>query len=349
MRLPKGWAISAFDETVKSFRLTSEFGESIFRLDKIVRLYRAERFIAFINLIIHQPVLLNEVIKYLEPVSDRNYIDATADGGGHAIAIVQAIRPRGRLLAIEWDEELLKIIQQRLEKECPGCEANYLLSNTSYTELTATVNELNFKPVHGILFDFGMSSFHVEQSGRGFSFQKDEPLDMRYSLGADKTAADILNRSAPDELEKIIKNFGEERFARPIVKKIILARRIRPILKTSELVEVIKSATPNWYHHSRLHFATRTFQALRIIVNHEFENIALGLAQAAEILEVGGRIITIAFHSLEDRIVKTFFREPSRKNNFKSLTKKPVRPGPSEIKGNPRSRSSRMRAFEKIS
>lgn len=300
---------------------------------------------------------MNEVIRYLDPRPGRNYIDATADGGGHAIAIAKAIQPLdpargkpGKLLALEWDESLFPELRERLKKACGSFSKNFVLRRTNYTRIESLVRSLGFGPVMGVLFDLGFSSFHLEASRRGFSFQQDEILDMRYSRkDLTETAADVLLRRTQPELERMLKEFGEERFARPIAREIVRARRHGPIRKTGELVAIVEHATPHWYHRGRTHCATRTFQALRIAVNREFENIPQGLAGASRILAAGGRIAVIAFHYREDALVKQFFRQPEIRSWFTPLTEKPVRAEPGEIARNPRARSALLRAYQKNS
>jgi len=217
-----------------------------------------------------------------------------------------------------------------------------ILVNDSYVNLAETVRKQRFKPVSGILFDLGFSSWHLEESGRGFSFEKNEPLDMRYNPENPLTAEKIVNNWSEREIEKILREYGEERFTKRIAREIIQERKIKPIKTTFQLVETIKKSTPIWYHHRRIHPATRTFQALRIAVNDELNNLKKALPQAVEILEKDGRLAVISFHSLEDRIVKNFFRE-----NLKILTKKPIRPSLEEIEINPRSRSAKLRVGQK--
>lgn len=298
---------------------------------------------------IHVPVLRDEVLEYLRPEPGKNYIDATADGGGHAAAIIKAIQPRGKLLALEWDEALVRELRARLKKECVSFSKNYVLRRTSYTHIEHLVRSLRFGPVAGVVFDLGFSLFHLEASRRGFSFQRDEILDMRYSReDLSETAADVLRRRTQPELERILKEFGEERFARAIAREIVRARRHGPIRTTGELVAIAERATPRWYHRRRTHCATRTFQALRIAVNREFENIPRGLAGASRVLGTGGRIVVIAFHHREDALVKQFFRQPGMPERFRPLTGAPVRPQPNEIARNPRARSALLRAYQKI-
>ena len=297
----------------------------------------------------HIPVLLDEVIEYLDPKPGQKFIDATIGGGGHALAILEHITPGGKLLGIEWDGELLKRLEtqiQHLNKD------DTVLINDSYVNLERIAEDNNFKNVQGVIFDLGMSSWHLEESGGGFSFAKDEPLDMRFSRRMDAdggpTAAEIINRYREEELTQILKEKGDERFAKRIAEAIVKARKEKPITTTFQLVEIIKNSTPFWYRRGRIHFATRTFQALRMAVNNELENIRSGIGQAESVLAAGGRLAVISFHSLEDRIIKNFFREESKKENLKILTKKPIRAELAEITANPRARSAKLRVAEKI-
>jgi 16S rRNA (cytosine1402-N4)-methyltransferase len=289
---------------------------------------------------VHIPVLQKEVLQYLDPKPNDNFIDCTIDGGGHALIILEKIKPNGRILGIDLDEEIirnLEIKKQELDTN------NLILVPGNYVNLKEIVEKLNFRPINGILLDLGMSSGQLEESGRGFSFQKNEPLDMRYSKIRGKiTAADILNNFTEHEIENILRGYGEERFSRKIAREIILAKEIRPVETTFQLVEIIKKAIPGRCQKGKLHFATRTFQALRITVNSELDNLKKVLPQAIEVLAPGGRIVIISFHSLEDRIVKKFFREKGQ--NLKILTKKPIGASSEETKSNSRSRSAKLRA-----
>ena len=298
---------------------------------------------------LHTPVLEAEVLSYLDPQPGRRYVDATADGGGHTLAILKAIRPTGTVLALEWDEELFRELRERLQRECPPSNSTCVLRRASYTDLGAIVRSFGFSPVAGVLFDLGASSFHFEASRRGFSFQKIESIDMRYSRDTPETAADILRTRSERELEEIFRAFGDERFSRRIARAVVTERKRRPLRTNADLVEVIRRATPTPYHRGRIHFATRTFQALRIAVNREFENIPRGLEAACAVLAPHGRIVTIAFHSGEDAIVKNFFKKPEMRTGFSALTPKPVRPTAAEVRQNPRARSAILRAFEKTS
>jgi 16S rRNA (cytosine1402-N4)-methyltransferase len=293
----------------------------------------------------HKPVLLKEVIEWLDVGRNKNYVDCTIGEGGHAIEILKRNGPKGKVLGIEIDPELYK----KLKKEAPE---RLILVNDSYTNLKEIVERENFKKVYGILFDLGISSWHIEKSGRGFSFLRDEPLIMRYNGNlteeAKLTAEMIVNEWPEREIERILKEYGEERFAKRIVREIVKARKVKPIKTTLQLVEVIKKAVPSFYRHRKIHFATKTFQALRIAVNNELENLKVALPQTIEVLEKEGRLVVISFHSLEDRIVKNFLKEKEREGKIKILTKKPIRPSKEEVKQNPRSRSAKLRAALKI-
>jgi len=292
----------------------------------------------------HIPVLQKEVLQYLNPKPNENFIDATCGEAGHTLAILEKTSPNGKILGIELDPELY----QKLPRFHLGKRG--ILVNDSYSNLKEIVERENFKKVSGILFDLGLSSWHLEESKRGFSFLRNEPLDMRYNFQNSLTAEKIINQWPEEKIGKILKEYGEEKFARRIAKEIIKARKVKPIKSTLQLVEVIRRAISPKYRFGRIHFATRTFQALRIAVNDELENLKKVLPQALEILEPGGRMVIISFQSLEDRIVKNFFRNyrgPTRAK-LKILTKKPVGASSEEIKINPRSRSAKLRAAIKL-
>jgi 16S rRNA (cytosine1402-N4)-methyltransferase len=290
---------------------------------------------------IHEPVLLKEVIEYLNVGKNKNYVDCTVGEGGHAIEILKRNGPKGKVLGIEIDSELYKKLkEEKLER--------LILVNDSYSNLKEIVERERFKKIYGVLFDLGISSWHIEKSGRGFSFLRDEPLIMRYDWRQELTAEKIVNEWPEKEIERILKEYGEERFAKRISREIVRARRAKQIKTTFQLVEIIRKSVPSFYQHQRIHFATKTFQALRIAVNNELENLKIALPQALEILEKGGRLIAISFHSLEDRIVKNFLKEKEREGKIKILTKKPIKPSKEEIIKNPRSRSAKLRAVLKI-
>jgi 16S rRNA (cytosine1402-N4)-methyltransferase len=272
----------------------------------------------------HIPVLLNEIIDQIEP--NKNYIDCTLSFGGHTKEILKRNQPNGKVLGIEIDKEIFEktISDNRL-----------IAVNDSYANLEKIVEENNFKEVSGILLDAGMSSYHIDSSKRGFSFNKDEPLLMNYSDGL--SAEEIINTYSEDEIEKILREYGEEKFSKKIAKKIVEERKKRRIKSTLQLVEIIKRIVPR----SKINPATRTFQALRIEANQELENLKKVLPQALRILDSGGKLMIISFHSLEDRIVKNFIKENRLELN------KPITPSEKEIRSNPRSRSAKLRIIVK--
>lgn len=308
----------------------------------------------------HIPVLQKEVTHYLNPKPNENFIDCTIGEAGHTAVILEKNGPKGKILGIETDPELY----QRLKEQCLTWDTKQglVLENDSYVNLKEIVKKQKIKPVQGILFDLGMSSWHLEESGRGFSFLKNESLDMRYNSASPLTAEKIVNYWSKFDLEKILKEYGEEKFAKRIAQKIVEERRLRPIKNTFQLKEIISKVVPGQYRRQKIHFATRTFQALRITVNNELNNLKIALPQALDILEPGGKLAVISFHSLEDRMVKNFFKElagycsmsashSSRRCAFASqklaclkiLTKKPITPSKEEIRVNPRSRSAKLR------
>ncbi|KPJ57078.1 hypothetical protein AMJ49_02820 [Parcubacteria bacterium DG_74_2] len=289
----------------------------------------------------HIPVLKNEVLEYLNPKPDKNFIDCTIGGGGHTKAILEKNGPKGRVLGIELDAQLYeKILKLNIDR--------LILVHDSYTNLREITERKNFRSISGILFDLGLSNWHLKEGNRGFSFLKNESLDMRYNSRSNLTVEKIVNDFSEQEIEKILKVYGEERFAKRISKKIVEERKKRKIQTTFQLVGVIKKAVPDWYQHKKIHFATKTFQALRIVVNKELENLKIALPQTLKILERNGRLIVISFHSLEDRIVKNFLKENSKKGLIKILTKKPVRPSLEEVKKNPKARSAKLRSAIKL-
>ena len=299
----------------------------------------------------HTPVLLKAVLEQLDPRPGQKFIDATVDGGGHALAILERIQPGGKLLGIESDGQLLQELERKMQSE--KRKVGLTLINDSYTNLKIIAEREGFVEADGILFDYGLSSWHYEQSGKGFSFQKDEVLDMRYNTQPGtwnvkhETAAEIINQYPREEIEKILREYGEESFAEAIARAIVKTRQAKPIISTFQLVAVIESAVPGWYRGGRrLHPATKTFQALRIAVNHELENVESGLRQALTVVPAGGRVAAITFHSLEDRIVKTIFKSLSV-SEF-NITKKPITASREEIISNPRARSAKLRVCTKL-
>jgi 16S rRNA (cytosine1402-N4)-methyltransferase len=292
----------------------------------------------------HVPVLLKEVIDYLNPQANENFIDATIGQGGHTAAILEKNKPKGKVLGIEMDSDIYKELKEKMAK----MSDRLILINDSYVNLKKIVKKNDFGLVHGILFDLGMCSWHLEASKRGFSYLKDEPLDMRFNSKNDLTAAEIINFWDIKEIERILREFGEEKYAHRISLAIKEVRKKERIVGTQQLVDILKKVLPKNYDKKRIHFATRTFQALRIAVNDELQVIEDGIKQAIKILEPGGRIAVISFHSLEDRIVKNLFREKAKIGELNILTKKPLTVSSEEIRNNSRSRSAKLRAAEKL-
>lgn len=289
----------------------------------------------------HVPVLKEKVLEYLNPQPNQHFVDATLGFGGHTAAILEKTGPRGKVLAVEWDEASLDQAKKAIPEEL---QKRIVFAQDNFAHLADIVKKTKFPKVSGILFDLGMSSWQLEKSERGFSFQKNEVLDMRFDPAHVLDAKKILNLWSRQDIELVLKEYGEEQFARDIAKAIVEARKEKPIIRTSQLVEIIISATPSWYHRKRISPATKTFQALRIAVNSELENIKTALEQAVSLLNPKAKLAVISFHSLEDRIVKNFFKENP---NLTILTKKPTTADPKEQRINPRSRSAKLRVAVK--
>lgn len=285
----------------------------------------------------HLPVLQKEVLWHLQPKPNENFIDCTIGNGGHSSAILEKTGPRGKILGIDRDPKQIENCKLKIG----NLKTRAILVCDNFACLQEIVKKNRFKPVHGILFDLGMSSWHLSESGRGFSFQKKEPLDMRYNSASQLTAEKIVNYWSKIELEKILKEYGQEKKAGKIAQKIIEARQVKPIKTTAQLRQIVSQARTA---------PQRTFQALRIAVNDELNNIKKALPQAQDVLKPGGRLVVISFHSLEDRIVKDFFKQPGHGggDGLKILTKKPVTPDLKEIRVNPRARSAKLRACQKV-
>ncbi len=302
----------------------------------------------------HVPVLFHEVLDTLALIPGGLYVDGTVGAGGHAQGILKAISPDGKLLGLDRDPAALEIAESRLAE----FGNRVVLIHSSYSDLKLHLNNLNWKSVDGILLDLGLSSMQLDNPERGFSFRKSGPLDMRFDLSQPFSAADLVNESSKDDLADLIFRYGEERYSRKIADAIIANR---PLEDTQELADIIESAIRN--KPSRIHPATRTFQALRIAVNQELKALEAFLPTALDALNPGGRLAVIAFHSLEDRIVKQFFRKESKdcicppeipqcvcehKKQLKEINRRPIRPEDKEILDNPRSRSAKLRVAEKI-
>lgn len=290
----------------------------------------------------HTPVLPSETIKYLAPSKNENFIDATCGLGGHSKLILEKNGPKGRLLAIDQDQEALAIAKETLKNYKD--RVDFVKSN--FTELGLIKRKWSVETIDGILFDLGVSTMQLTQGTRGFSFNRNAELDMRMSPDSQRISAKVIvNSWSENELTKLLRNLGEEPFAKKIAHEIVKARQNQPITMTDELVAIIKKSMPPNYRFSReKHFATSTFRALRMAVNAELENIESGLRQALQILSPGGRLVVISFHSLEDRIVKNFFKD----NNVEILTIKPIVAEADELTQNPSARSAKLRAARKI-
>jgi len=298
--------------------------------------------------------MVAEVLRYLSVQPGGRFVDCTVGGGGHSLAILEAAAPGGLLLGIDADADALKIARTRLQSHTDSV----LLSQANFRDLTAVCRKTNFIPVHGVLFDLGVSSYQLSAEGRGFSFQVEAPLDMRFGEGQTVTADEIVNTYSERDLADLIWRYGEEPASRRIARAIVGAR---PLATTSELAAVISRAAGG--ARRRIHPATRTFQALRIAVNDELNALTSALGQAIDVLGRGGRLVVIAFHSLEDRIVKQFMRRESRdcicppeapactcghRARLRLVTKGAARPSQEEVAVNRRSRSARLRAAEKL-
>jgi len=289
----------------------------------------------------HTPVLPEETIEALAVQPGGRYIDCTLGTGGHAAAILEHSSPGGQLLGIDADPEAMKAAKSRLE----AYSGSTVLVNQNFINLKDICNKYHFFPVHGILFDLGLSSLQLNGNGRGFSFRHDAPLDMRLNPHQQVTAADIVNTLTETELARVIKTFGEESRGNRIAQYIV---RQRPVKTTFELAEIVEQATGG--RRGRIHPATRTFLALRIAVNQELENLRATLEQAVDFLGLRGRLVVISYHSLEDRIVKQFTHQEAGGDNprLKLINKKVITPSLAEIHFNPRSRSAKLRAAERI-
>jgi 16S rRNA (cytosine1402-N4)-methyltransferase len=292
---------------------------------------------------LHRPVMVKEVVDWLMPRPAGIYIDGTVGEGGHSQAILEASAPTGRIIGFDRDNEALAAANEALQ---PFAERVTLI-HEHYREARAVVAAMGLSGVDGILLDLGVSSRQLDASARGFSFQAQGPLDMRMDLRESIRASDLVNRLPEPELARIIYEYGEERYSRRIARAVVRRRKSGPILTTQALVDVIREAVPPPYLHGRLHYATRTFQALRIAVNHELDDLKPSLGMFADLLLRGGRLAVLSFHSLEDRIVKQTFRAlgGGATGEFQVLTKRPLTPSSEECVINPRARSAKLRVL----
>ncbi len=306
----------------------------------------------------HRPVLREEVVRLLDPQPGKVYVDGTVGLGGHTEALLEAA-PVITVVGIDCDANALVIAAERLSRF--GDQIHLIHGN--YRDVTDHLSGLAIGEAAGFLLDLGLSSLQLDTASRGFSFQTDGPLDMRMDSARPETAADWVNEASAQALTDILIRYGEERFASRIARAIIAAREKGPITTTQTLAEIVGQAIPKRFHPKRIDPATRTFQALRIAVNQELENLEAGLEAGFGALESGGVIAAISFHSLEDRIVKDFFRHKvlsctcppdlpvcacDKQVEAEILTRRPIRPSPKEVANNPRARSAKLRAARKV-
>ena len=307
----------------------------------------------------HQPVLLQEVTELLVRKPDGVYVDGTVGNGGHSEAIGGKISPKGRLICLDRDSEAVRISEERLS---PLSE-KLSLFKANYVELAEVLKGLGIEKVDGIFLDLGLSSHQLEHSGRGFSFNRDEPLDMRMDSDNRLTAHEVINTFSSNNLVRILREYGEEKWAKRIVKSIEEERKRKPIKSSLELANLVKNAIPVSHHTKAKHPGTRTFQALRIAVNKELENLRTFLDMVPFLMNKGGRFVVLSYHSLEDRMVKQTMVDWERQctcppdlpkcvcgkvSLFERLNKRGIRPTPQEIKKNPRARSATLRVAERI-
>lgn len=307
----------------------------------------------------HQPVLSEEVVSYLITRPEGVYVDATLGMGGHTKSILDHTRSRCLVIGLDVDEEAISISRERLS----AYNGHVIYRNSNFSDIDKVLDSLDIREVDGIIADLGMSSFQIESSERGFSFMREEPLDMRMDPRLRFTAYDLVNEMTLDEISRVLRMYGEEKWSRRIAKRIVETRKESPIKTSAELAGVVSLAIPRKFHPARIHPATKTFQALRIAVNNELENIEAFIGRAVSRLRVGGRLVIISFHSLEDRLVKSsFLRMASpcicppgmpecgcgKKKVLDIITRTPVIPADEEISNNPRARSAKLRVGERV-
>lgn len=315
----------------------------------------------------HTPVMLTEVLEFLDPKEGEAFIDATLGGGGYTFVLAKKVGEKGLIVSFDADKLAIDHANELIEK---NDLKNIKLIHENFEKLHENIQSIREKTptreIGGIVFDLGLSSAQLEDRSRGFSFKLDAPLEMRFGTqdSSRNSTFEIVNYYKQEKLEQIFRDYGEERYARSIAKAIIRARKIKPIERTNELVKIISDAVPARYRNSRrLHFATRVFQAIRIATNSEFTSLESALKQAINVVKKGGKIVAVSYHSGEDRIVKHFFKKESRdcycspetpecvcghKRVLKIITKKPLRPKDDEVAANPRARSAKLRVAEMI-
>jgi len=299
-----------------------------------------------LNTKLHVPVMLGEVLEYLDLKPGKVIVDATVGTAGHSLAIIERILPGGRLIAIDRDEASLEIARQRLS----NFGSVFELIHGNFVDIDTLLENAKVGKVDGALFDLGISSFQLFDPSRGFSFQNDGPLDMRMDKESYISAYDLVNNLNEEELSTLLWNFGEERWHNRIAHLIVREREKEPISTTTQLADIVAKSVPSRYRHRfyRIHPATRTFQAVRIAVNRELEILEAAVNKAIALLEKKGRICVISFHSLEDRVIKFAFRKAEAAGLVNIITPKPLTPRAQEVEANPASRSSKLRVAERI-
>jgi len=294
--------------------------------------------------VLHEAVMRKEVIAFLNPQAGQVFLDCTLGIGGHAEAILEKISPNGKLIGMDRDEESLIKAREKLREFSSRC----FLVNEDFRNLELVLNKLNIKKVDGMLFDLGISSWQLAEAERGFSIKTDAPLDMRMNKQSYISAYDLINSLSEEEIDSILRTFGQERFHNRIAHLLVMERAKSPITTTRELSDIVLKAIPYSYQSRSIHPATRTFQAVRIAVNRELEILESAIKKAIAILNQQARICVISFHSLEDRVVKHTFRALGAEGIIDIITAKPLTPTFGEIDRNPSSRSSKLRAAQRI-
>lgn len=294
--------------------------------------------------VFHTPVMLKEVLDFLELKPGKVIVDATTGTGGHSLEIAARIMPKGKLVCIDRDQKSLSVAAERLKD---FREISHF-AHGNFIDIPEILKGIGIKKVDGVLFDLGISSFQLEDPERGFSFQYEGPLDMRLDRDSYISAYDLVNNLNEEEISAMLWNFGQERWHNRIAHLLIQERQKSPIATTRQLSNIVIKAIPYKYRHYRIHPATRTFQAVRIAVNRELETLDTAITRALDVLNDKGRICVISFHSLEDRIVKLNFRKLASEEKVRVITPKPLTPALSEAQGNPSSRSAKLRVAEKL-
>ncbi len=293
---------------------------------------------------VHKPVLVEEVIDNLNLRDGNVVVDCTLGAGGHSLKILQHIVPRGRLIGIDQDSDILKIASENLK----DYKNNINLLYGNFKDIDSLIRSIGIEKVDAILYDLGVSSLQLDTPERGFSFKLEGPLDMRMDKTAAISAFDLVNNLPKYELRKVLSQYGQERYAGKIANLIVEKRKKESIESTLVLSRIVAEAYPYRARFSKIHPATRTFQALRIAVNTELDILKMSITKAVDILNLQGRLGVIAFHSLEDRIIKNTFKDCASEQLLKIITKKPIRPSSEEVIDNPRARSARLRVAEKV-